>query len=636
MKHNRFISTILMMTLCLSMVSLQAQAQQVTNQNRDLAATPTSSHMAATAHSFVQKLEMQFPSLAPQMQARSQFTTKEEAVAGQTRRFIVPVVEEVEAATPEGLQPEEAAAWKAAANRTGSVHQGALQLGYPARYDEVMVVEAHGVRAELRALQANAAPVGIEDGKAVYRGVYPGTDSLQVYRNGQSEEFLLLQDEAAPESFEYELKVSEGAEVMLEEGAVRLVNEQSQGLVIPKPWVVDAKGERREDVVQWWLGEEWGGVRKLVLGLRPAGLSYPVVVDPGWAVTGNLNHARALHTATLLANGKVLVAGGQGSSLALRSAELYDPATGVWTFTGRLNFTRIGHTATLLPDGKVLVAGGHGGADLLPAYTQRSAELYDPATGAWTFTGPLNKARQFHTATLLPDGKVLVAGGYYFNQDHQQDTTELYNPATGAWTYTGRLNIARIGHTATLLPDGKVLVTGGNLGSRTSAELYDPATGVWTPTGSLIGARYGHTATLLPDGKVLIAGGITADGTVISRAALYDPATGAWAPTRSLNTARTVHTATLLANGKVLVAGGWGGPYLTSAELYDPATGAWTPTRSLNEARMQHTATLLPDGKVLVAGGYGTWNPIGFGTNYLNGVELYYPGLYIYPSPPRL
>lgn len=616
MKPNRITSKILVMTLCLSMVSQQAQAQQNSNNVFDLATTATSSR-TDTAQSIVEKLEQQFPSLAPQMQARAKFTTKEQAVAGQLGQLIVPVEEEADAEAPGGLQPEEAEAWRAAANRSPSAQHSQLQLGYPARYDEVMVAEAHGVRAELRALRANAASVEIQDGKPVYREIYRGTDSVQVYRDGQSEEFLLLRDESAPVSFEYELKVSEGAQVLLEDGAVRLVNEEKQGLVIPKPWVVDAKGERREDVVRWVLSEEWTGVRKLVLELMSAGLSYPIAIDPGWMATGNLSAVRIHHTATLLANGKVLVVGGTNAneSVCLSSAELYDPATGVWTYTGSLNGGRAGHTATLLANGKVLVAGGAYLDNLISPpdmYSRYSAELYDPATGVWTYAGSLNAARDLHTATLLANGKVLVTGGErkgFLTSRILLDSAELYNPATGVWTPTGNLNTVRLYHTATLLANGKVLVTGGlNGNSLSSAELYHPATGVWTTTGYLNGGRELHKATLLANGKVLVIAGMWSMynmSTRLNSAELYDPATGVWTYTGSLNVERVGHTATLLANGKVLVAGGYNNGYLRSAELYDPATGVWTPTANLNTGRSRHTAILLANGKVLVALGSG-------------------------------
>ena len=345
-----------------------------------------------------------------------------------------------------------------------------------------------------------------------------------------------------------------------------------------------------------------------LLFLGAALLVHPCAAAPfQWEYTGSLNTGRDEHTATLLSNGRVLVAGGYGARGYLASAELYDPATGMWGATGSMAQARTNHTATLLPNGTVLVAGGF----VVPVNrVVASAELYDPATGNWTVTGSLNEAHDLHTATLLPNGKVLVAGG-------RGPSAELYDPDTGTWTYTGSLNTGRYLHTATLLPDGKVLVVAGGDGSGgflASAELYDPATETWTYTGSLNTARNSQTATLLPDGRVLVAGGLGENG-ILASAELYDPATGNWTVTGSLNDAHDLDTATLLPNGQVMVAGGLGP---SSAELYNPATGNWSFTGSLNTGRFHHTATLLTDGEVLVAGGTNG--------NYLASAELYDPG----------
>jgi N-acetylneuraminic acid mutarotase len=180
-----------------------------------------------------------------------------------------------------------------------------------------------------------------------------------------------------------------------------------------------------------------------------------------WSITGNLNTARLFHTATLLPNGKVLVAGGSGGSAFSNSAELYDPATGTWSVTGNLNAARNFHTATLLPNGKVLVAGGSGSVN--DDLSLKSAELYDPATGTWRNTGNLNTARCFHTATLLPSGNVLVAAGSTSSSSDPDPTidAEIYDPTTGTWSYTGSLNTGRVLHTMTILSNGKVLVAGG-------------------------------------------------------------------------------------------------------------------------------------------------------------------------------
>ena len=321
-------------------------------------------------------------------------------------------------------------------------------------------------------------------------------------------------------------------------------------------------------------------------------------VYPRWDFTGNPATPRRLYTATLLADGKVLVAGGlnntgnscsSGRCLILNTAELYDPATGKWTNTGNLNLARGEHTATLLANGKVLVVGGVSGSARL-----NSAELYDPVTGAWSSTGNLNTGRFGHTATLLTNGKVLVAGGY---DGSLLASTELYDPATGTWSATGNLNRARFGPAIRLL-NGKVLAVAGDSvpGDGDTSELYDPAAGTWSMTGSLNTRRFA-TATLLPNGKVLATGsGKTAE--------LYDPATGTWSFTGNLNYERSTQTSTLLQNGKALVVGGLWGPVLRSAELYDPATGKWTLSAYLNNSRVQHIATLLSDGRVLVAGGY--------------------------------
>ena len=181
--------------------------------------------------------------------------------------------------------------------------------------------------------------------------------------------------------------------------------------------------------------------------------------------------------------------------------------------------------------------------------------IHEAKAGSWVNNNSLNTARSFHTATLLPNGQVLVAGGEGTNGGFL-DYAELYDPATGKWTATALMNQVRFASTATLLPNGQVLVAAGAL-RLSSAELYDPATGTWTPTGSLTTARLYHTATLLPNGQVLVAGGSTAP-CPLSSAELYDPATGTWTATGSMTTARESHTATLLPNGQVLVAGGEG------------------------------------------------------------------------------
>lgn len=289
-----------------------------------------------------------------------------------------------------------------------------------------------------------------------------------------------------------------------------------------------------------------------------------------------------------------------------------------WSNTASMTTTRANHTATLLPNGKVLFTGGYNG-DFLS-----TCELYDPATGTWTSTASMTVARYIHTATLLPNGKVLVTGGT--GNSESLNTCELYDPATGTWTSTASMTAARYIHTATLLPNGKVLVTGGagNSGNLNTCELYDPASGTWTDTGSMTVSRYYHTATLLPNGKVLVTGGY--GNGYLNTAELYDPVTGTWASTAPMIATRYIHTATLLPNGKVLIAGGLGlGAYLNTCELYDPTTGVWTSTGSMTTMRYYHGATLLSNGKVLITGGDGS-------NDYLNTAELYDPATGIWAS----
>jgi N-acetylneuraminic acid mutarotase len=322
----------------------------------------------------------------------------------------------------------------------------------------------------------------------------------------------------------------------------------------------------------------------------------------GLKPAGSMGISRASHTATLLPNGSVLVAGGENVSGTLPYAEICSPSGQSWSGTDNLAGPRRNHTATLLANGNVLVAAGINAGGLpLP-----SAELYEPVAGTWTGTGSLTNERYNLTATLLQNGKVLVAGGFNI-RDRLLASAEIYDPASRIWTATGNLITARGSHTATLLANGKVLIAGGNTdaGVLPTAELYDPTSGMWTgTTGNLITARDNHTATLLPNGKVLIAGGEGAGG-ALANAELFDPASNTWTATANLGTARYSHTATLLRDGTVLVAGGAGtnGKSLTSAEVFDPASGLWTSAPNLATAREGHTATLLLNGQVLLTGG---------------------------------
>ena len=340
-----------------------------------------------------------------------------------------------------------------------------------------------------------------------------------------------------------------------------------------------------------------------------------------WEPTGPMAVARSGQTATLLDNGDVLVAGG-----GTAGAALYNPSTGSFATTGAMSEARTDATATLLEDGDVLVAGGYrnpsSGVEL------STAELYHPGSGTWTLTGSMTVPRAGQTATLLPDGDVLVAGGGCDQGRGNCDagsfltnlkSAELYDPTTGTWAKTGSMRNGRQFFSASLLSDGNVLVAGGFNGcdddfcsDLSSAELYEPAHGTWSSTGAMHVHREQFTATLLANGDVLVAGGLNeggfnGNGTTYTESEIYDPKSGTWAQSAPMAHPRYGQSAALLANGWVLVAGGEtrSGEGTAGAEVYEPTAGIWVATGSMSAPRTDLTATVLGDGDVLAAGGVG-------------------------------
>jgi hypothetical protein len=310
------------------------------------------------------------------------------------------------------------------------------------------------------------------------------------------------------------------------------------------------------------------------------------------------------YVAVRLLDGRVLVAGGGPDGENDTSAELYDPNSGTWSATGNM-LKPDGRWATLLSDGKVLVG----------------ENLYDPASGTWTATGKVAIGGGA-TATLLLDGKVLVRG---------DEGSELYDPASGTWAATRSRPAQRHSHAAILLPDGRVLVAGGHVTGDTptaSAELYDPDTGAWTAIADMHAPREAIEAFLQPDGKVLVLGGSILHNTHNTHSVeLYDPATGTWTESRDMP---KFTSATLLADGTVLLA------VDSVVQRYDPGSGTWTTTAAM--LRPHGTpAILLLDGTVLVAGGRDCLDGMCVATG---SAELYVPAgvspppLPAFPSPP--
>ena len=311
---------------------------------------------------------------------------------------------------------------------------------------------------------------------------------------------------------------------------------------------------------------------------------------------------RSGHSATLLSDGTVLIAGGMRRNQDFyRSAEIYDPTTGKFRVTGEMVVGRVGHIAVPLPSGKVLIAGGWVGF----AATDE-AELYDPTTHKFTPIGKMTVRRGRPSATLLANGDVLIVGGEdHDGADARLASAEIFKAATLRFQATGSMHHARISHTATLLNDGRVLVAGGYAdGVTASAELYDPKSGTFSETASLLAARCKHTAGLLPDGRVLIAGGSANEGwnANLSSAEIYDPRTGKFTATGNLNDARfkLPDEAVELASGQLLIAGG-----SKEVEVFDPVSGKFSvATGEMSDKWHYLSATKLRDGSVLLAGGY--------------------------------
>jgi hypothetical protein len=339
----------------------------------------------------------------------------------------------------------------------------------------------------------------------------------------------------------------------------------------------------------------------LLTALTVSGLA-----QAGWSAGPNMTNARAGAGSVTLADGRVMMIGGNDATRsynALYSADLYNPTTNAWTQSSYSIAPHYLPGVARLQDGRVLIAGGLSGAGI-----QTIAETYNPATNTWAIAASLNQSRYALTLTTLANGEVLAIGGAT-TSGTPQTTVERYNPATNTWTYAAPLAVARRDHTATLLANGKVLVSAGEgVGwvKVASAELYDPATNTWSPAGNLATARSYHTATALANGDVLIAGGMGNNGSVAA-AERYQAATNTWTSAGALSVARDRHIAVRMPSGKVLIAAGWPATN-TSAQLYDPATNSWSAAGNMLQGRYLLGGGLAGNGKAVIAGGNTSTN----------------------------
>jgi N-acetylneuraminic acid mutarotase len=363
-----------------------------------------------------------------------------------------------------------------------------------------------------------------------------------------------------------------------------------------------------------------------------------------WLDAGDLNEARNATHAVLVGADDILVVGSDyltswlsacgASTNGSDSVELGDPTSGVWKKTTALRSLRDEPAVVSLSDGRALLTGGAAGEDIgWSAYS--STYVFDPTSRQWSRSGLLNTARTETAATLLLDGRVLVAGGLYLDrsapeQTRALDSGEVWDPRTGAWSRTRPMAETRIGASAVTLADGRVLVVGGSMNRErapielASAEIYDPASGSWNTGGALTTARSGFALVALNDGGALAAGGIGGLGTTrleyLSSIERFDPVSSTWSAAADLPVPVAGASGIRLADGRVLVAGGAmreaelidaeAGTYVSGltadAELFDPEAGSWAATTPMPSPRAGASAVLLPDGSAVFVGGSGS------------------------------
>jgi hypothetical protein len=356
-------------------------------------------------------------------------------------------------------------------------------------------------------------------------------------------------------------------------------------------------------------------------GVSAAATSAPFSqINSGPVPPTPMTSPRFYHTATLLDDGRVLVAGGDDGTQTLTSAETYSATTGAWTLVGSMASVHYSHTATKLANGRVLIAGGY---TTLGAYSA-TAELFDPVTNNWSPADSMSFPRALSTSTRLADGRVLVAGGE--NGSVTLGSAEIYDPAANTWTSVLSMNTARAGHTAVALPGpgGRVLVAGGqdtygDAGHLSSAEIYDPAANTWTTIAPMSSGHSFGTATALFDGSVLVLGGESQAG-VEARGERFEPGSGTWTPIPPMATPRESYQAVLLSDGRLLAAGGLDGDAaVASVEIFDPVLPAWSSAGSMVTARFAHALVRMQDGRILMTGGYNFTDVI------LSSVEVWSP-----------
>ena len=493
---------------------------------------------------------------------------------------------------------------------------------------------------------ATEAPAEVADGYVVYHGALgPGVDLLHRATIDGTEDYFSFAH--APEKAEvrYNISLEAGvAGLRLVPGSNTLEFLDAGGVPrirIAPPWVLGADGVKHDATLS--LSGCAADVRAsapfgravtapgsascaITVAWNSAAVQYPAIVDPAWSTTSSSPTPRYGAWAASLLDGRILVAGGDNATGGLASADLYDPATSTWSATGSMNVPRSNYIsqAVVLKDGRVLVASGCCDLDSGPAATG-TAELYDPATGQWTFTGNPNVRRTFAQLVPLKDGRVLAVAGLLPDGATFADAAEIYDPAKGIWTLTGKMTVPRYGPAVARMGDGRVLVAGGQneVSALDSAELFNPATGTWSAVAPLpAGPTTGPSAIAMQDGRVLVVGGSLSVPQTFGAYSWMTPTAGfvfdgtGWTSTGPFTVPRD--SGAILANlrsGRVLLVGGSENRALANgssdefgavsvAERLDVGTLEWVRVDDAPFSSFNGTGARLLDGSVLITGGY--------------------------------
>jgi MYXO-CTERM domain-containing protein len=463
--------------------------------------------------------------------------------------------------------------------------RGPLRFEMPARADGPARIESArdpSVWLEIRS-DAGSSAATVQDGAVVY------DDVVLLPSAGRLEEVRIARRPASVHSAKYTLRVGPGATVRLRSKFVEVVDAKGYVHVATEPmYALDARGTRRDVVPS--LHED-GDHYVLETRLDPAGLAYPIAIDPAWNAVASMNDRRTEHQLISLPDGRVMAIGGSyDSGLELGTNEIYNPVTNTWSYVAPMAKERWGHGAAYITSGalagRVVVAGGTNGGDFT---VQSSIEIYNVSTNTWT-TGPTMKAnRSTVTSALVSGTKVFLTSG---------TTGEVYDTALGTTTaVTNAMSLSRYKPQAIALPTGNVLVLDGAL--TTTVHLWRAATNDFVVTTSMPSAR-NNFVTALAGGRVLVAGGNNGTSD-IATSVVYDPASTAWSATGSMNLTRNGGRAVTLQNGRVLAIAGNAS---TTTEIYDPAIGLWTTSSFYSRQRSNLEVALLANGSVIAAGGF--------------------------------